>query len=123
MSTIIVGAQWCGFSQQQFDALKCTESDDGAIACIVEEKVNKDSTETKTIEFVWCQDEDRNPILNADMEPIHPACDPEKLENKTQMTGYPAWIHQEGDTLSVMQTGFVDACDDAGVKAYFSGCD
>lgn len=121
MSTIIVGAQWCGYSQKQFDALQCTESGDGAIACTIEEKVNKDSTETKKIDFVWCEDENREKILDSAGNPIHDACDPEKLEDKTLMTGYPAWIHKEDDKLSVMQTGMVDPCND-NVKQFFSGC-
>ena len=121
MSTIIVGAKWCQHSKNQFDAFKC-EDTDGSIACTIEEKEKKDSAATKKIDFVWCEDENREKIFDVDGNPIHEVCDPNNFEDKSLMTGYPAWIHQENEKLSVMQTGMVNPCDD-NVKQFFSGCD
>lgn len=117
MSTIIVGAKWCGYSKQQFEKLGCSE--DGS--CTIQEKVDANDPETGTnpIQFVWCETE----TAGQKVENPHKACDTNNLSG--EMTGYPTWVHQEGEgegaTLEVMQSGMVDPCSEQ-VKKYFAGC-
>ena len=118
MSTIIVGAKWCGYSQTQFNKLGC--SDDGS--CTIQEKknANDDTAGTNPIQFIWCETD----TPGEKVENPHPACDSNNLSG--EMTGFPTWIHQEGEgenaTLEVMQSGMVDPCSDQ-VKKYFANCD
>lgn len=79
----VIGAQWCGYSQKQFNELGCSDTSTESETC--KAKFNE-AYGGQPVNFVWCQDEKGQPI-NQDK----PECKVEGVQ------GYPTWLKKEGD--------------------------
>ena len=107
MSYQIAGAEWCPWSQRQASELGCTTVD-GKTTC-------KATQENKQVEFVWCQDKNRQPINTE-----HDIC--KKInEQKVNIGGYPAWF--EDAEVADNMGGFMDPCQVPGMDKGILNCD
>lgn len=103
----VVGAEWCPHSRNQAKALGCdTDETDPNRQTTCKAKIG--NTED-TVNFVYCQDINRNPI-NQDHE----------LCQNSDIKGYPAWL--ENGNVSEKLDGLMNPCDVPGLNKNQLNC-